>query len=124
MKSKNEDKRVRGRIPIRDKVQIICDNYEKFITEYADNISIGGMFIKTDKPFPIGTQFGLELTIGNEDKRISAVGEVVWTKEFGATVDKRPSGMGIRFIELRGKSKLFIKELIEKDLSDKDDVVD
>ena len=114
MKKKKDDKRFRQRVPIEDKVQIVCDDMNKFMTEYADNISSGGMFIKTANPFPTGTRFNLELCIGTTGQKISGVGEVVWTKEFSSAGDKRPSGMGIRFVELHGTSKALIAELIEK----------
>lgn len=108
----NIDKRSKERIPLSEKVNIVCESMEKFITEYADNISLGGMFIKTKNPLPTGTQFNIDLTIGKEGKKITGIGEVVWTKEFSSDGDRRPSGMGIRFIELHGESKKFIKEFI------------
>ena len=110
---KKDDKRSKERIPLSESVNIVCENMEKFATEFADNISMGGMFIKTANPLPTGTKFDLELSIGKDGKKISALGEVVWTKEFSTGGDKRPSGMGIRFIELHGDSKKFIKEFID-----------
>ena len=108
------DKRNKERISLREKVQLKVKNVNDFITEYADNISLGGMFIKTSKPLPTGTQFDLEFTIGAEDKKIVGVGEVVWTKEFTSKEDDRESGMGIKFVDLKGNSKTVIKELISK----------
>ena len=110
----SDDKRVKARVPLREKVQLKVQDMADFITEYADNISIGGMFIRTSKPFPTGTRFDLDLTIGSDGKKITGIGEVVWTKEFTSKADDRNSGMGIKFVELYGNSKAIIKELVDK----------
>jgi len=110
---KNSDKRGKERVSIEERVTLTFQNIEKFVTEHADNISLGGMFIKTSNPLPTGTKFNLELFIGGEEKKISGIGEVVWTKEFSSKSDERPSGMGIKFVSLYGKSKAVIKELIK-----------
>ncbi len=112
MADKN-NKRIKERIPLREEVKLFVKDMENFLTEYADNISQGGMFIKSSNPLPIGTQFDLELSIGSEDQKIKAIGEVVWTKEFSSESD-RPSGMGVRFIKIQAESKKMIRDLIEK----------
>lgn len=114
MTKPKKDKRYKERVPIQEKVKIQAPDEDTLLEEYADNISLGGMFIKTDKPFPTGTRFSLELSIGYNGKKIAGEGEVVWTKEFSSSSDERPSGMGIKFVELKEQSKSVIKELMKK----------
>jgi molecular chaperone DnaK len=114
MKKKKIEQRSKQRIPIAERVQIVCENMDNFIMEYADNISIGGMFIKTKTPFPNGTRFNLELTISQTGQKIQGIGEVVWTKESSSSDSKVSSGMGIKFLELKGNSRAVIIDLVEK----------
>jgi uncharacterized protein (TIGR02266 family) len=114
MNRAKDDKRIKERIPIREEVHIAVKDEANFITEYADNISLGGMFIKSRNPFSIGTKFDLEVLIGDSGQKIKALGEVVWTKEFASDNDSRPSGMGIKFVRLHGDSKKIIQDIMDK----------
>jgi type IV pilus assembly protein PilZ len=75
------------------------------------NISLGGVFIASDSPLPLGTKLTvkLQLPVG----RLSADGDVVWIAE-AAPGSNGHSGMGIRFADLGDKQKaaieLFLKQ--------------
>jgi hypothetical protein len=82
------------------------ESFDAFIQEYVTNISRTGVFIKSVKPLPIGTQVNLKFTVIMEDiETIEGVGEVV-------RVEQDPSGMGVVFRELSGYSKDLIEKLL------------
>jgi len=102
-----------SRIPIIEEVRIQCEDWNQFRIEHAENISEGGIFIKTSNPLSPGTVFNLSICVGGEEFQAKA--QVTWTKEFSTEPD-RVSGMGARFIKLDSKSKKKIRALIEEQI--------
>lgn len=92
------------------------DDLDSFVTEFSENISEGGLFIKTLHPRKKGTQVNIEIELGNNGGTISAVGEVVRVIE---SMDSRPEldvfpGMAVRFIWLADESREIIRRIIGK----------
>jgi uncharacterized protein (TIGR02266 family) len=82
------------------------ESFDAFIQEYVTNISRTGVFIKSNKPLPIGTRVNLRFTVIMDDiESIEGVGEVV-------RVEKDPPGMGVVFRELSAYSKDLIEKLL------------
>jgi hypothetical protein len=80
------------------------ESFDAFIQEYVTNISRTGVFIRAQKPLPVGTRVNLRFTVIMEDiETIEGVGEVV-------RVEK--DGMGVVFRELSGYSKDLIDKLL------------
>ncbi|MFO0734501.1 MAG: PilZ domain-containing protein [Labilithrix sp.] len=95
-----ESKRAEERITINKEFE----SFDAFIQEYVTNISRTGVFIRAQKPLPIGTQVNLHFTvIMNDIETIEGVGEVV-------RVEK--DGMGVVFRELSAYSKDLIDKLL------------
>lgn len=103
------------RLPIREEVKVRCDDWEEFRVEHAENISEGGIFLKTENLLPPGTTFRLILRVRGEE--ISAVAQVIWTKEFSRE-GRRICGMGARFLEMSENDRTKIRQLISKALDD------
>lgn len=61
------------------------------------DLSSGGVFVRTSKPLPIGTEISLEVAIAAEDPPILVNGRVIWLRETNG-----PEGMGIQFTGLMG----------------------
>jgi uncharacterized protein (TIGR02266 family) len=59
------------------------------------NIGMGGVFVRTERPFEVGARVGLDLTLPHQVEAISVDGEVRWVLER----DGRPAGMGLRFVD-------------------------
>lgn len=96
----SESKRAEERITINKEFE----SFDAFIQEYVTNISRTGVFIRAQKPLPIGTQVNLHFTvIMNDIETIEGVGEVV-------RVEK--DGMGVVFRELSAYSKDLIDKLL------------
>ena len=82
------------------------ESFDAFIQEYVTNISRSGVFIKSNKPLPVGTRVNLRFTVIMDDiESIEGVGEVV-------RVDLDPPGMGVVFRELSAYSKDLIEKLL------------
>jgi CheY-like chemotaxis protein len=66
---------------------------------HAESISAGGIYLRTNKPFPAGTD--LELTVPvNEGRKFVVKGTVAYVKGLYGDVFKVPPGMAVEFREL------------------------
>ena len=84
------------------------ESFDAFIQEYVTNISRTGVFIRAQKPLPVGTRVNLRFTVIMEDiETIEGVGEVVRVEKDGPN-----TGMGVVFRELSAYSKGLIDKLL------------
>lgn len=103
------------RVDLQRKVSLKFKEFQGFITEYSENLSIGGMFIRTVSPPPPGTVFDFEFTLGEDYRLIHGIGEVVWVRESDEGFD-RPAGMGVRFLSLDPESQKLIERIVAERL--------
>jgi hypothetical protein len=97
-----DDKRVDERVTINKEFE----SFDSFIQEYVTNISRTGVFIRAQKPLPIGTRVNLHFTVIMDDiETIEGEGEVVRLEK---------DGMGVVFRELSGYSKGLIDKLLTR----------
>jgi len=99
------------RVPLERKVILKFQHFGGFFIEYSANVSLTGMFIKTDSPKPAGSVFIFEIWLGEEHKLVHGLGEVVWVRHEDERAD-RPAGMGIRFIKIDEESRTVVKRVI------------
>ena len=90
------EQRVETRVPIRMRVEY--DDLADFLDDYTSNLSLGGMYVHSKNPLPIGTRFRLRFRLPNRDKPIETYGIVRWVNE---EAGHQPAGMGIQFDELK-----------------------
>ena len=109
--SKDFAQRALPRIPLKLRVNMEFEKFSGFISEYSENVSEGGMFIKTATPRQMGSVFAIEFKLKDDYKLIQGWGEVVWVREKTETPDK-PAGMGIRFLDIDQSSKELIRNII------------
>ncbi len=105
------ERRSDRRLPIRVLVEYEC--VEDFLVDFTANISIGGMFIKTDKPLAVGTRFRLRFKLPDDDEPIDTVAEVRWVlppEEAGPMA----AGMGICFEDLSAGDRKKVEKLLEE----------
>jgi type IV pilus assembly protein PilZ len=88
------------------KIKVQYKNIEKLREDWAENISFGGMFIRSDTPLPIRTPVEVSLTLPDHEKTLMLAAEVV------RTVDKREaeerglkSGFAIEFLDFIKKKR-------------------
>src|SRR5262245_9563799 len=83
----------RRRVPLERKISLKFKEFRGFITEVSSNLSLGGMFIRTTAPKPVGTIFDFELSLTDDFKLVQGIGEVLWIREVDDGPE-RPRGMG------------------------------
>ncbi|MFQ5480615.1 MAG: PilZ domain-containing protein [Thermodesulfobacteriota bacterium] len=96
-----EEKRDSKRIPFRHNVHYGLTEPPQFISFITD-ISVTGLYIKTNKVFAPGTK--LFLLIEANESLFKAEGIVVWSKKAPPhLVRHMKSGMGIKFTHVTGE---------------------
>jgi uncharacterized protein (TIGR02266 family) len=105
------DQRVGPRVELRRGVSLKFKEFQGFVNETLENISAGGMFIRTTTPPPVGTVFDFELVLEDDARPVHGLGEVVWAREEDDRFD-RPAGMGVRFLSLEPESRERIDRLL------------
>jgi len=101
------------RMPLETQVNIEFEKFSGFISEFSSNISVGGMFVKTNEPKPVGTVLSFEFKLADNFKLVQGFGEVIWVRNTDADPNK-PAGMGIRFHEIDNTSKELITTMIDQ----------
>ncbi len=86
---------------------------DKFFTNFAENLSEGGMFISTNRPLNPGTTLFLEFLLPNSSLRIKTRAEVMWSRTDPKS-PKEKRGMGVRFEDLSQEDKAKINHMIER----------
>lgn len=105
-----DERRENRRLPIRVLVEYEC--MEDFLVDYTANISIGGMFIKTDNPLEVGTRFRLRFQLPDMSRPIDTIAEVRWhlpPEDAGPMA----AGMGIVFEELTDGDRTHVERLLK-----------
>ena len=102
------------RIPFRSRVKVRCDNWDRVVSLYTQNISRGGMFVKTENPPAIGTELTIQLLLpdGRTLDLPASVAHVVSPER--AKMDKRTAGMGIFFQPLTPEQKEIVEQILEQ----------
>ena len=85
----------------------------------ALEMSEGGMFVCAPKPLPARSLLEVEIRVLGEPSPIFAIGRVIWTREVDAG-QGRPSGMGVKLIDLEDEARAVIGERRFKDEVDAD----
>ncbi len=75
-------------LTIKDKA-VLYSAYMPFLTN-------GGLFVPTNKPYDIGDEVFMLLTLMDEPEKIPIAGKVVWVTPWGAP-GNRPAGIGVQF---------------------------
>lgn len=99
------------RVPVPEKVEIVVEDFVGFISQYAANISLGGAFIATDNPKPVGSQIDLLFRLADNFSLIQGRGEVAWVRSSGESTE-RPQGMGVRFVWLDPASQELVQKIV------------
>lgn len=97
-------------LTIRDKA-VLYAAYMPFIHD-------GGLFVPTTKPYKVGDEVFMLLTLMDENEKIPVAGKVVWVTPRGAQ-SNRAAGIGVQFIgdELQANKKIesYLAGIIESE---------
>lgn len=123
---KRPDKKVTEK-PIRraDRLQhellVAYRTVDGFITDWAVNISRGGIFINTRHPLAVGTVVKLILSLPDAAFPFDLTGKVTRVQEYDNPSNQVP-GMGLEFMDVDEEKRARIERFVErlrKELPDK-----
>src|SRR4029450_3495124 len=100
------------RIPLRAKARMEFAEQRYFLSEWAVNLSPGGMFVRSEAPMTAGQRFHFDASLTPRGPVFSGVGEVMWVRhdwEGGA----RPPGFAVRFIEIDEQGRATMIQLAQ-----------
>jgi type IV pilus assembly protein PilZ len=102
----------------RIRLEVQYESLEEFLTDFASNMSLGGMFISTSTPLPRGQQFLLRFKLPGRAAPIEATGQVRWVNgedtSGGEDDDSLRAGMGIHFAGISEEDRMSIARWLEE----------
>ena len=78
----------------------------------ADEVTPGGVFIRTPNPMELGEQFILKLNMSDGRQPIEAACKVIWTNRYGRESHESRRGMVVKFSNLEQEAQKRIEEYI------------
>ena len=81
------------------------------------DLSIGGIFLDTEHPYPLGTKLELELSLPDIADKIKILGEVVRIEPPEARQEGKSPGMGIQFYDMDNDTKAMLADFIGRELA-------
>lgn len=84
-----------------------------FITDWAVNISRGGMFINTRNPLALGSTVRLIISLPDAAFPFDLTGKVIRVSEFDNAQNQVP-GMGIEFVDVDEEKQVRIERFVER----------
>lgn len=102
-----DDRRRYPRTSLSILVQYRFNTFEDFLAEYSANISIGGIFIRTEFPKEEGAIVYLQFSLQDGSRLIEGMGKVVRVNPPGS----RHVGMGVEFMNFDEESMALIHDI-------------
>ncbi len=93
---------------------------DAFLDDAFDDLGAGGMFIRTETPFPVTTLLKFEVQISNSEVALSGVGRVAWIRTKAQSDAQSPAGMGVKFIKVDDRSKQVIEAVVMRGAAGED----
>ena len=91
-------------------------NQESLLTDYAINVSTGGVFIETSTIIPVDTILAVEFIIPQNVDTIRCEARVAWVNRPELIVNPNlPIGMGLQFVNISPNDMKAIREYIKKE---------
>jgi uncharacterized protein (TIGR02266 family) len=84
-----------------------------FITDWAVNISKGGLFINTRTPLPVGTTVRLIVSLPDTQFPFDLTGRVTRVSEFDNSANDVP-GMGVEFLNVDEDKRVRIERFVDR----------
>ena len=86
----------------------------QLIKAFSNNVSSGGLFIKTPKPLDRGEKFSLKLHLPDVTEPLQIDCEVAWNRTESADHQKEPLGMGIKFVKMSDSDRQRLQKELQK----------
>ncbi|MCY1023207.1 TIGR02266 family protein [Pyxidicoccus sp. MSG2] len=85
-----------------------------FVTDWAVNLSRGGLYINTDKPLPVDTVVRLLVTLPGAHFPVELKGRVTRTNAPGSHAANQSPGMAVEFVDVDDEKRSRIGEFVER----------
>jgi type IV pilus assembly protein PilZ len=85
-----------------------------FVTDWATNLSRGGLYINTDKPLPVDTVVRLLVTLPGAHFPVELKGRVTRVNAMGAVAANQSPGMAVEFVDVDDEKRSRIGEFVER----------
>jgi uncharacterized protein (TIGR02266 family) len=109
-----KERRVHARKDVSLRVRVKADNVDAFVEQFAHNISKGGLFLRSQKPYPVDTELQFEIQLKDGSSVLRGKGKVTWSQPPAGPGEKqRTCGMGVKFIGLDAASKALVMRILE-----------
>ncbi len=106
------EKRKHPRAPLQLLVQYRFGSVGDFLAEYSSNISLGGIYIRTDEPREEGSLIYLQFTLRDGSPIIDGLGRVVRSNRPGDLPPGIEPGMGVEFVNFDDESMALIEQIV------------
>ena len=93
-------------------IEVHYRTVQEFLRAYSRNISGGGIFIKTSRPYALNQNVHLRFTLPGVDRQVEVAGIVVW--ENASTKGSLPAGMGIKFLGVTPEDAELIRGFVKQ----------
>jgi len=80
---------------------------------FADDLTPGGVFIRTPNPMELGEQFLLKLHMSDGAGPIEMACKVIWTNKYGKESQHLRRGMGVKFLNIADDLQKRVEEFIK-----------
>jgi len=108
----DSDNRSHPRAPIE--LKISYQRVNAFFADYTKDISKGGIFIKTDTPLDLGTEFEFQVTLPGEPQALRLIGRVEWISRGEDRSKSAHKGMGISFVWSSDNQRQEFEKVVEQ----------
>ena len=98
---------------VETEIRIAYRTVGSFLSDYALNLSKGGVFIHTDNPLPPKTMVRLVFSLPGVPVLFDVSGRVRWSQQEFDEGDELP-GMGIEFVHLEEKVAKWLEAHVDK----------
>jgi Tfp pilus assembly protein PilZ len=79
----------------------------------ADDLTLGGVFIRTPNPMELGEQIVLKLHMSDGGEPIEMACKVIWTNKYGQESKHLRRGMGVKFLNLTEDIRKRVEEYLK-----------
>ncbi|HEY3449685.1 MAG TPA: TIGR02266 family protein [Myxococcales bacterium] len=107
--------RTSPRVPLT--LQVQYPEKEGYFADATENLSAGGVFVRTDREFKQGDDLTLVLSFPGLLAPVDLVGVVAWIRP--ASGPDAPAGVGVRIPDERAEDRRKLAEILEKIRSDR-----